>query len=561
MATQLFNTSGDMGHLHRLVTRITLVGALASGFILSVVGVLTGNTGFLWEAVGPTLTGLLVLPMVLLKRESAAVTFTLATISVVVTFKLVGSPDTTVAATTAIVIMASLSTLFLVRHVAAKVAVGALAIALVPVLWVERLEGALSAGLVMALSFSVASVAFILVKNAAGEVNSRYRLAFVDAPVALLELDWSDALDYLADRGVTDVAEAMKQDPRLVGDLVERTCVVRANGEAARLFEVSEPSDLEGSVARPFAGGPAREWWAAQFVAQAEGRTETDAEVSLAGWGLEKQVAIRTITGHNPTGVNSSIVALNDITAARLYEKSLTDLIDAKDEFIATVSHELRTPLTAVVGLASLLAGEERLPEAEQADLLDIVASQSREISFIVEDLLVAARADIGRITVVAEQVDPVRIAKEVASELSADAPIAVEDEGLGVLGDPVRMRQVIRNLLVNAERYGGARRRIVIYARNEQVLIEVRDSGEPIPQAARDRIFEPYERAHDREGRTVAMGLGLSVSRRLARLMNGDLEYVHDGESVFRLSLPQAVEEVAAEDHATSQPAGVSGL
>ncbi len=549
-----------MGHLHRLVTRITLVGALASGAILALVGAFTGTTSFLWEAVGPTLTGLLLIPMVLFRRESAAVTFTLATISVVVTFKLVGSPDTTVAATTAIVIMASLSTLFLVRHIIAKVAAGAVAIALVPVIWAERLEGALAAGLVMSLAFLVASVAFILVRNSAGEVNSRYRLAFVDAPVALLEIDWSAALSHLAERGVTDVAAALADDPMLVGDLVERTCVVRANGEAARLFEVPEPSDLVGSVARPFAGGPAREWWVSQFVAQAAGQTETNAEASLAGWGLDKQVAIRTISGQNPTGPKSSIVALSDTTASKLYEKSLTDLIDAKDEFIATVSHELRTPLTAVVGLASLLAGGERLSEDEQADLLEIVASQSREISFIVEDLLVAARADIGRITVVSEPVDPFRIAQEVVSELSVDATVTVDEAPAIVIGDPVRMRQVVRNLLVNAERYGGSRRRIVIRSSGEQVCLEVRDNGEPISPAARDRIFEPYERAHDREGRTVAMGLGLSVSRRLARLMNGDLEYVHDGESVFRLILPRAGEDPFGANETESEPAGISG-
>ena len=155
MAAELFSTNGEMAHLHQLITRITLAGASISALILSVLGLALGNTGFLWEAFGPALTSLFILPMVIKKRESAAVTFALATASVVISYKLVGSSDTTVAATTAIVIMASLSVLFISRHVVAYVVVGMVCLALVPILWTERLEGAVATGLVMALAFLV----------------------------------------------------------------------------------------------------------------------------------------------------------------------------------------------------------------------------------------------------------------------------------------------------------------------------------------------------------------------------------------------------------------------
>jgi signal transduction histidine kinase len=109
-------------------------------------------------------------------------------------------------------------------------------------------------------------------------------------------------------------------------------------------------------------------------------------------------------------------------------------------------------------------------------------------------------------------------------------------------VGDPLRIRQIVRNLIVNAQRYGGTRRRVVLSVSNDRVALEMRDNGDPIPLQDRERIFEPYTRAHQRPGVTASVGLGLAVSRRLARRMGGELEYVHDGwEAIFRLTLPAA--------------------
>jgi signal transduction histidine kinase len=102
-------------------------------------------------------------------------------------------------------------------------------------------------------------------------------------------------------------------------------------------------------------------------------------------------------------------------------------------------------------------------------------------------------------------------------------------------------VKQIVRNLVVNAERYGGPGRRMVVEGSGASAVLEVRDDGPPIPHEEHERIFEPYERGEDRPGVTAAVGLGLAVSRRLAILMEGDLSYGHDGESVFRLSLPSA--------------------
>ncbi len=107
------------------------------------------------------------------------------------------------------------------------------------------------------------------------------------------------------------------------------------------------------------------------------------------------------------------------------------------------------------------------------------------------------------------------------------------------VPADPVRLRQVLRNLLSNAARHGGPDVRLVVCSSADRALLEVRDNGAPLSSVERERIFLPYERSH--EGDAVgSVGLGLHVARLLARIMEGDLTYDHDGrDAVFQLELP----------------------
>ena len=228
-----------------------------------------------------------------------------------------------------------------------------------------------------------------------------------------------------------------------------------------------------------------------------------------------------------------------------------------KSEFIATVSHELRTPLTSVVGFAELLSDADmKLSPSERAEMTQSIVHQSFEVAGIVEDLLVASRTELGELTIVSVPVDLQAQATKVLESSRFDPAIQVETtaEIATALGDPLRVRQILRNLVRNAALYGGDLISIEVGATSpSSVYLSVKDNGVGVPPENRDHMFEPFQRGFDTTAPLGSIGLGLTVSRQLARLMEGDLTYRYkNGESIFTLSLPAT----PATSHPTPQAA-----
>ena len=236
--------------------------------------------------------------------------------------------------------------------------------------------------------------------------------------------------------------------------------------------------------------------------------------------------------------------SLEELT--RLKEQ-LEDQVRSKDQFIATVSHELRTPLTTVLGLSHEL-GERRtaFSEVELDEIVSLIANESTELSNLIEDLLVGARADVSTLALHSQFVS---IGDELSAVIDGHAhqvsgdPVAVKriSRREKLWADPLRLRQIVRNLLTNATRYGGDEFWIEVEDRSEQVIISVVDNGAGVPVRLESRIFEAYERGHEAAMvQPGSVGLGLAVSRRLADLMDGALEYRRvDGTTRFDLILP----------------------
>ena len=219
----------------------------------------------------------------------------------------------------------------------------------------------------------------------------------------------------------------------------------------------------------------------------------------------------------------------------RLYE-SVRDANETKRQFLAAMSHELRTPLNAVIGYADLLALGIRgdLTDMQRADVERIRAA-SRYLLTLITDILNFSRVEAGQITLHAA---PVSVDALVASVCALMQPhieqrgIAFEvdpvDPRLTVIADQERLQQILLNLLMNASKFTPAGGRIRLWAepRDRVVHVYVQDTGVGIPAADLEHIFEPFVQLDRRASKESqqGVGLGLAISRDLARRMNGDV-------------------------------------
>jgi signal transduction histidine kinase len=222
--------------------------------------------------------------------------------------------------------------------------------------------------------------------------------------------------------------------------------------------------------------------------------------------------------------------------------RNLEDIVKAKDRFIASVSHELRTPMAVVMGLSSELnLRRQDFTDEEVAEFIDLIARQSGEVGDIIEDLLVSARATAESITVLPEMIRLDEVVNDALMSMPNEQTRRIASTDLAPVAtyaDPLRVRQIIRNLVANGHRHGGTRVFLKVTTIEGAAVLEVSDDGPGIPPARRSEIFEAYSTG-EMQGRTASIGLGLTVSRQLARLMGGDVRYIHDPLPTFRLTLP----------------------
>lgn len=202
--------------------------------------------------------------------------------------------------------------------------------------------------------------------------------------------------------------------------------------------------------------------------------------------------------------------------------------VELKDEFVSMVSHELRTPLTSIGGFADTLRESwANLPPKEVDEFLIIMRSEANHLSNLVEDILVIPRLEAGRLRLEPKTIGLRDEAFEVARlvfagstrELQVDIPADVT-----VQADPNRLRQIFRNLLENARKYGGDQVLIAGERLGDDYKVVIADNGPGIPVEDRERIFGQFEQAVKGDSRKEGVGLGLPIARKLARAMGGDL-------------------------------------
>ena len=184
-------------------------------------------------------------------------------------------------------------------------------------------------------------------------------------------------------------------------------------------------------------------------------------------------------------------------------------LASSREKFIANASHELRTPLTGILGMALLLEEEPAVQDSEMAhELLGIVISEAHDLTRMVDDLLTTARMDSGALRFAFEDCD-IAIASEEAVESLTRAGLEVQldvESGL-VRADQLRLRQVLRNLLSNAQKYGGDNIRVEGRVHGATYEWSVIDDGAGVTEAVLTRLFQPFVHARGTWQSPTALG------------------------------------------------------
>ena len=245
-----------------------------------------------------------------------------------------------------------------------------------------------------------------------------------------------------------------------------------------------------------------------------------------------------------------AVQAAAAVENARLHDESARLLLEvqqlqrARERFFAMVNHELRNALAAVFGWAEMLV-RKKDPSTVPPAAFEVLDSADQAIRLI-NDLLDLSRLDEDRLRPVIQEVDAVAAVRRSVARVTPSAEkkavrltIAGPSRSTVARTDVNRLEQILTNLLTNAIRHtpDGSSVRVSVAAADGLVAFEVMDEGPGVPDDDLDRIFDIYlTTAEDGRG----LGLGLPLSRRLARLLGGELRAVrHSGGGHFRLELP----------------------
>jgi signal transduction histidine kinase/PAS domain-containing protein len=227
----------------------------------------------------------------------------------------------------------------------------------------------------------------------------------------------------------------------------------------------------------------------------------------------------------------------------------------AKTEFLATMSHELRTPLNAISGYAELLEMEIYGPvtDAQRAALGRITRSEQHLLGLI-NAVLNFAKLEAGQVTLAIEDVNAADLLASVEDMIVPQMAAKRLDYRAGVChpmlivrADPEKARQILLNLLTNAIKFtdAGGNIRTECVATDQHVVIRIHDTGRGIQADRLEAIFDPFMQVNPSlSSPSTGVGLGLAISRELARAMGGDLtvESRVESGSTFTLSLPRIV-------------------
>jgi len=249
-----------------------------------------------------------------------------------------------------------------------------------------------------------------------------------------------------------------------------------------------------------------------------------------------------------------------DVSEVKQIQKELSDAKDKaeianiyKNNFLANMSHEIRTPMNGIIGFSNLLK-DRNLPEVEKNKYIDIIHSNSLQLLNLIDDIIDTSKIEAGEMKISMGECNIDQLIGEVLDVFDHDLSLNDKDikisyipsenyKNLIIKTDPVRLKQILSNLLNNAIKYTiKGQIELGYYFTGNKIEFFVKDTGIGIPKAKQDSIFNRFERLDSKlKSKIGGTGLGLSISKGLVKLLGGDIrvESKYNKGSVFYFSLP----------------------
>ncbi len=298
-----------------------------------------------------------------------------------------------------------------------------------------------------------------------------------------------------------------------------------------------------------------------QKALESDGPVYFDEEVTFTD-GCKHLLKTMKIRLSKPDGSIIGVLGIGlDVTEAKKYEHELTkawqaarEASKAKSDFLANMSHEIRTPMTGIMGALKMLASKKF--DNSTLQLINMTMESAQSLGSIIDDILDLSKVEAGKLLLDKKQFSIVDVVERVINlyaipvqeknlSLSCELPPDLPEV---VVGDPLRLEQILRNLVSNAVKFTNSgsitvRANIVVRSHDQiQILFEVQDTGAGISKAFLPRVFDGFAQSESTYSRQVkGTGLGLSICKKFIDLMGGEISVSSrlGKGSTFQFSLP----------------------